>query len=635
MKRFSRLISILIVLSLFTSVLPAYATGTVDATSEIPYTEASGTFNDAYSSIVTAYDQAGAVAAGIPAGYSGYVLRVQPKADGGYAGVELDFSNQKIPTDNIQSITFRVFLPSGHKEMRLLGEKAPSTWVMRNVCTMGAWCDITLDVDGTNFQQGQSLASLANSGGNLGRMCLIGRMGSGSDKGFYLDSVKITYKAGVSEDMIPPVITYNGPTEISALEGDKLTLDGLSAYDEYDKMNAEISYEWSAGALDGASGLKPGVHTCTVKATDRSGNVAALDIVVTVNADPSLIRIEKIPHIPHDINISGNAVYEGAVSELSSVEAEAKGVPAGYKGSVYEISAKAGTSYVGVCLDFSEYNIPISLVESISFNVLVPTGYSELRMRNGNTDDWIMRCSSAPTGSWCDVTLTASGLNFFGSSKMQTLANADGNLGSLCLIGRVSSSYAPYYIDSIVIRLKTDDKAAPVISYSGKTDILTSSGKIFRPDITAYDEMEGREIPLNYEWSAGAVDTDGNMLEGEHTCRVSATDYFGNTSYLDLNVTVGPPDVEAPTITFLASEIYVPVGTFYRMVLIAEDNYDDVKVVEEWSAGAIDLGGRLSEGVHTLTLTATDLSGNKTVKVVTVHVIAGDTTVGQLIVQGQ
>ena len=634
MKRFIRLISILIVLSLLTSALPVYATGTVDATSEIPYTEASGTFNKAYASTVTAYDQAGATAAGIPAGYSGYVLRVQPKSDGGYAGVELDFSSQKIPVDNIQSITFRVFLPTGHQEMRLLGEKAPSTWVMRNVCTMGAWCDITLDVDGTNFQSGQSLASLANSGGNLGRMCLIGRMGSGSDKSFYLDNVKITYKAGVSEDITPPVITYNGPTEINALEGDKLTLDGLSAYDEYDKMDAAITYEWSAGALDGASGLKPGVHTCTVKATDRTGNVATLDIVVTVNADPSLIRIEKIPHVPHDTAIA-DEVYDGTATELSSTEAEAKGVPAGYVGSVYEISETPHDSYVGVCLDFSGYEIPISLVESISFNVLVPTGYSELRMRNGNTDDWVMRCSFAPTGSWCDVTLTADGLNFFGSSKMQTLANADGNLGSLCLIGRVSGSYAPYYIDGIVIKLKTDDKVAPVINYSGKTDILTSSGKVFSPDITAFDEMEGREIPLAYEWSAGALDTNGNMLEGEHTCRVSATDYFGNTSYLDLNVTVGPPDVEAPTITFLASEIYVPVGTFYRMVLVAEDNYDDVKVVEEWSEGAIDRGGRLAEGVHTLTLTATDLSGNSTVKVVTVHVISGDTTVGQLIVQGQ
>ena len=125
------------------------------------------------------------------------------------------------------------------------------------------------------------------------------------------------------------------------------------------------------------------------------------------------------------------------------------------------------------------------------------------------------------------------------------------------------------------------------------------------------------------------------MLEGVHTCRVSATDFYGNTSYIDLNVTVGPADVEAPTIQFIAREIYVPVGTFYRMIITAVDNYDDVTVSEVWSDGAIDFGGRLAEGTHTLTLTCTDLSGNSTVHVVTVYVVIGDSTVGTLIQCGK
>jgi hypothetical protein len=218
---------------------------------------------------------------------------------------------------------------------------------------------------------------------------------------------------------------------------------------------------------------------------------------------------------------------------------------------------------------------------------------------------------------------------------MDSLADENGNLGIFSIATKYEAKEYVFYIDSIVIKLKDDDGAAPKINYAGKTDILTSSGKPFAPGITAYDELEQREVALIYDWSAGALDADGNMLEGEHTCRVSATDYYGNTSYLDLNVTVGPPDVEAPEIHFFADEIFVPVGTFYRMTPYATDNYDDVEVVESWSEGAVDPVGRLSEGVHTLTLTATDLSGNSTVKVVTVHVISGDSTVGQLIVQGQ
>lgn len=638
MKMFKRALSLVLTFALLIGTVHTTAIA-VEYDTDLPVAEngiVAG--SSGYKGDITVYTEEEATVAGVPAGFTGQVIKVakssEPGTNSAYPTCDFDFSSQNIPVDSIESITFRIYMYSGDKALRLKTPYTDISWIMNvTPSQFGAWTEITLGSDGTNFNQG-NMNALKNAEGNLGQLAVVGRLNSSGKDYFFIDAIKIKYKSGMTDDKTPPVITYNGPVEVSAVEGDKFIPTGLSAYDEYDKMNAAITYEWSAGALDGASGLKPGVHTCTVKATDRSGNVATLDIVVTVNTDPSLIRIEKIPHVPHDTAIA-DEVYDGTATELSSTEAEAKGVPAGYVGSVYEISETPHDSYVGVCLDFSGYEIPINLVESISFNVLVPTSYSELRMRNGNTTDWVMRCSTASTGSWCDVTLTADGLNFFGSAKMQTLANADGNLGSLCLIGRVSGNYTPYYIDGIVIKLKTDDKVAPVIRYSGKTDILTSSGKVFSPDIIAFDEMEGREIPLAYEWSAGALDTNGNMLEGEHTCRVSATDYFGNTSYLDLNVTVGPPDVEAPTITFLASEIFVSVGTFYRMVLVAEDNYDDVEVVEEWSEGAIDRGGRLSEGVHTLTLTATDLSGNKTVKVVTVHVIAGDTTVGQLIVQGQ
>ena len=75
----------------------------------------------------------------------------------------------------------------------------------------------------------------------------------------------------------------------------------------------------------------------------------------------------------------------------------------------------------------------------------------------------------------------------------------------------------------------------------------------------------------------------------------------------------------------------IDICTISRMVISCVDNYDMVDVISEWSDGAIDFGGRLFEGTHTLTLTATDLSGNKSVHVVTVYVTDGDTTVGELV----
>ena len=636
MKKINRLLAILIILSICISALPVYATEALDATGEIPYTSPSGTFLSNYNGKLTVYNAETAAAAGIPDGYSGYVVKAAPTTDGGYAGMELDFTSWNISIDNVKSITFRVILPSGHKEMRLISESKPSSWMMRVVPSVfGSWCDITLDENGTNFQSGESLSSLANSEGKLGKMCLIGRMGSGSDNGFYLDSVNIVYKSGASEDTTPPVINYDGETVLSFKEGEIFLVEGLGAFDEYDHANATISYEFSDGAVNSAGRLQVGTHICTVKATDRSGNTSTLELTLNVTPDETLIRIEDVPHIPHDMSIANNIAYAGRVNELTESEAAAKGLPDGYNGYVYEIGHGTDVGYAGVCIDLSSYEIPLSLVESISFRVLMPTSYSELRMRCQNTTDWVMRCSAAVTGNWYSVVLDTNGANFYGSSKMSLLANADGNLGAFALIGRISGSSSPYYIDSITVQIKENDKVAPVLSYDGETDILTSAGKVFDPGVIAYDEEEGRYLSLSYAWSDGAIDEDGKMLEGEHTCRVSASDYFGNVSYLDFNVCVGAPDVEAPTISFTVSEIYVSAGTFYRMAIVAYDNYDKVKVVEEWSEGAIDFGGRLMAGTHTLTLTSTDLSGNTKVHVVTVHVLDGDSTVGTLIQCGK
>lgn len=630
MKIRSKILALLVMLSLFTSVIPVHAVETVDATSELPYTEASGIFNSAYTSTVTAYDEAGAKEAGITAGYSGYVLRVQPKVDGGYAGVELDFSSQNIPVKDIQSITFRILLPAGHTEMRLLGTPAPTSWVMQlSPSVYSDWCDITLDASGTNFVSGKSFDSLANSDGNLGRMCLIGRMKNGTDKSFYLDSVRIKYKAGVSNDKTPPVITYNGATHFEAYEGEEFTLTGVSAFDEYDNDNATITYEWSSGAINGAGRLQLGSHTCTVRATDRSGNSSTITLTVNVKVNQSVINLDSIPYTSY---IEGVSIYDGTVENLSSDEAAAKGVPTGYSGNVLKVSSS--NPRFGMTFDPTGLNIPTGLIEYITFRVYMNVSTNAFRLNNHGANEWIV-LSNLTAGVWSDYTISADGKGFSNGYRMDSLADENGNLGIFSIATKYEAKDYVFYIDSITIKLKDDDGAAPKINYAGETDILTSSGKPFAPDISAYDELEQRNIALVYEWSVGALDTEGNMLEGEHTCRVSATDYYGNTSYLDLNVTVGPPDVEAPEIQFFVSEIFVPVGTFYRMTPYAIDNYDDVEVVETWSAGALDPVGRLSEGVHTLTLTATDLSGNKTVKVVTVYVVSTDSTVGTLIDLGK
>ena len=600
-----------------------YASDTSSAKDEMPYTDFSGTFNAAYVSTVTAYHESSAPS-NIPSGFSGYVLHSKYKADGGYCAIELDYSEQEIPMENIDKITFRVFLPTGHTEMRLLGAKS-TTWVMRAAPeTMGAWCDMTLNSESANF------SLLGNDAGNLGRICLIARLNSGTDKSFYLDAITIKYKSGASGDTTPPVITYNGPTTVDAYAGNRFSLSGVSAYDNEDKTSAAISYEWSAGAVDSDGRLQAGVHTCTVKATDRSGNTSTITLTVRGIVDESLIVLDSVPYCNY---IQGVSIYNATVTDLSFNSATSKGVPSGFSGNVLEV--KGTSARFGMTFDPTSLGIPVDMIERITFRFYFRDTKNAIRFSNHGESDWNV-LANATANQWMEYTITRDGSGMSNGYKLDAFENDDGTLGVFAIATKyeTSTDYT-FYIDHVQIQLKKNDGKAPELKFDGVTDILTSSGKPFRPDITAYDHLLECEIPLNFEWSAGAIDTDGNMLEGVHTCVVSATNYYGNTASVTLNVTVGPPDVEAPEILFTTSEIYVPTGTFYRMVMECVDNYDRVDVVSEWSEGAVDFGFRLAKGTHTLTLTATDDSGNKSVHVVTVYVTDDDPVRGSLVQCGE
>lgn len=79
----------------------------------------------------------------------------------------------------------------------------------------------------------------------------------------------------------------------------------------------------------------------------------------------------------------------------------------------------------------------------------------------------------------------------------------------------------------------------------------------------------------------------------------------------------------------MADNIKSVVGAIPEFVYKAQDNYDNVICEVSWSDGALDENGKLVEGTHTMTLTATDLTGNSSTKNVTVKV--GKTSIKDLI----
>ena len=620
------LLAVILVITMLIGTFTVYAVDDVDsAKSEMPYTEPSGTFGDLYAGTVSDYSASEAAEAGIPSGYIGSVLRVAPGTDGAYAGCEFDFSSQNISTDDIESITFRVNLPVGHSEMRLLGEGAGS-WVMRAVpSVLGAWCDVTLTADGENFMSEMSMATLANSEGNLGKICLVGRMGNAADKCYYLDSITVTYKSGSVDDTTPPVITYSGETELNYLAGDVFNFDGISAYDEFDGASARISAQWSDGAcaLDGT--LNVGTHTVKVIATDRSGNQSSITLTVNAKSDPSVINLDTIPYTDY---LEGVSIYDGNVVSLTSEEAATAGVPAGYTGNVLKVSGN--TNRYGMTFDPGELNIPTDLIEKMTVRILLYETTNAFRISNDGGQNWNV-LKAATSGAWTEFTMLADGAGF-SMGNFTDLGDSDGNLGAFGIATNDKTGNLVFYIDSIVITLKKDDGKAPVMNYNGSTDIITSAEKPFVLDISAYDELSQKYLDLEYDFSDGAVDAVGYLKEGEHTCRISATNYYGHTSYLDFNLTVGPKDTEAPVIDFGAENVYAQAGSILCLNVLGIDNYDSVVVEERWSKTPTDIGGRLIKGEYTLTLIVTDLTGNISSKTVYLHVTEADIDVGQLIV---
>ncbi|MBQ8410010.1 MAG: hypothetical protein IJY39_14205 [Clostridia bacterium] len=331
--------------------------------------------------------------------------------------------------------------------------------------------------------------------------------------------------------------------------------------------------------------------------------------------------------IPYGDFSGSNILYKyDTFDMMTEAEAKAAGVPEGYSGYVLKITAKQNG--VGIALDLS--HIKVKDIEKITFRVYCPatTKSDGVRLTNSSTSSWIMLANPGKTEQWVDIVLDESS-NFNTDEKSFDVFD-DGNgyckVVNFCF--RFTGANEAAYIDSITVELKAPDTVPPVITYEGEKTVETTAGRVFTPDLTAYDAYYDTNITPEYIWSEGALDADGLLTVGTHTCTVKATDPAGNSSELTLTVKVGEKDATAPTVSWAPETVYACVGMRPVLNVTATDDRDQVQAELIWSEGALDSRGRLVEGEHTLTVSSTDLTGNKTVKQVKVIVTAERPEVG-------
>ena len=318
---------------------------------------------------------------------------------------------------------------------------------------------------------------------------------------------------------------------------------------------------------------------------------------------------DEIPYVSHDAKISA---YTYNKMEVYTESDAPDGVPAGFTGYAMRLTGTNSSS--GITVDFSDREIPMSIIKSLRMRVYYPGVTKEVRITTEAGLSWVMRYNATKPDEWNDIKLTGADLS--------KLANGDGNLGKFGFGFRYydGNFNTISYIDCVEVEFENADENPPVITYDGKTDITMTEGKPLILNATAYDNEEKRDIRIKLIWEDGALDENGLVKKGSYVCYMTAKDGFGNKSEIKLNVTVTDRDTEPPVINFNCTEINTVTGCIPALKITATDNEDDVKVIQTWSDGALDKSGRLTKGEHELKLSSEDLTGNKTEKTVKVNV---------------
>ena len=162
---------------------------------EIPYGEkATGTSWYGYKNFKM-MNETQAAAAGVPEGYSGWVLALDNEGTNGIS-IGLDFTNIRVA--DVEKITIRVWVPSGTSTgngVRLTN--TGESWIMTAACTVGEWNEIVLDEDKNFYSEaGNSFNVLDDGNGYCKAINFCLRKSSGTA---YIDFIDIELKEGVLE----------------------------------------------------------------------------------------------------------------------------------------------------------------------------------------------------------------------------------------------------------------------------------------------------------------------------------------------------------------------------------------------------------------------------------------------------
>lgn len=163
--------------------------------------------------------------------------------------------------------------------------------------------------------------------------------------------------------------------------------------------------------------------------------------------------------------------------------------------------------------------------------------------------------------------------------------------------------------------VKVSDSIAPTLTLTGDAAMTVSSMKNYaEPGFTATDNYDG-------DITANVKTEQSDIVEGVVTIRYTVTDSSGNKAELTRTVTVS--DIVKPTIKLSAGP-FISVqkgGSFTMPTATATDDVDGDLTAKISRSGSVDTS---VSGVHTVTYTVKDSSGNTATYTLKVNVYIPD-----------
>ena len=215
------------------------------------------------------------------------------------------------------------------------------------------------------------------------------------------------------------------------------------------------------------------------------------------------------------------------------------------------------------------------------------------------------------------------GISAYGNAQVSVLAAADesipeGNTGNVMRVSSSISQFGVTFIPqeevprqrilSLGFRVYVEPTGADNASYPEIRVGLTAGTNWVHREYIAKDGHIGQWV--NIQFTSSELDTlcpQGTLSSFEIGYRGNAASVF----YIDsFTLSLAEADTTEPVLDVPCTAYEAEAGSIPVPDVTATDDSGYAQVEYIWSAGALDERGRLQEGEHTLTVTASDLFGN-------------------------